>query len=188
MSNHAPAWSPAVSALCHAMSERESLAVPEYLMDEYSEAMAAMASEAVIYVEDSNVRFFHESFFDYFLRENVFSAKTAILLSGLHLMSSISSAGRRSGRCLRLCVAASPTDGATYAFLSGLLGRREIRFHIKKLVLNWLGALRIPTRRVAHCRSTHRRARRTRMERRTQLGALVRCAPRHGALGMLAER
>ena len=144
ISSHAPAWSPAVSALCRVMSERESLAVPEYLMDEYSEAMDALASEAVVYVQDGNIRFFHESFFDYsfartFLREdNDFVEWLASDEQHLFRRSQVR-------QVLAFLRDREPDRSRYRRTLSGLLGRTQIRFHIKKLVLNWLGALPDPT-------------------------------------------
>ena len=75
LSGQATAWTRATAALCYGMSERESLVAPVYVMDDYREAMEVMASEAVLYIEDGFVRFFHEAFFDYsfartFLRTN----------------------------------------------------------------------------------------------------------------------
>ena len=144
MSNHAPAWSAAVSALCHAMSERESLAVPEYLMDEYSEAMDALASEAVVYVQDGNIRFFHEAFFDYsfartFLRENRHFVEW-LASDEQHLF-------RRSQvrQVLTFLRDRGPNRFEYLSTVKRLLQDERIRFHIKRLILDWLGALPDPS-------------------------------------------
>ena len=144
MSNHAPAWSAAVSALCHAMSEQESLVVPEYVMDDYGETMAAMASEAVVYLQDGSLRFFHEAFFDYsfartFLRENRHFVEW-LASDEQHLF-------RRSQ--VRQVLTFLRDRGANrFEYLSTvkrLLQDERIRFHIKRLILDWLGALPDPS-------------------------------------------
>ena len=58
-------WAETIAALCDVMSERESLVAPDYALDHRLEAIEAMASEAVVQVQDGEIRFFHESFFDY---------------------------------------------------------------------------------------------------------------------------
>ena len=82
-------WTETIAALCDVMSERESLVAPDYALDEWPEAIEAMASEAVVQVQDGEIRFFHESFFDY------------------------SSADHKSGRCSLSCGIESPTDPDT---------------------------------------------------------------------------
>ena len=144
MSNHAPAWSAAVSALCHAMSEQESLAVPEYVMDDYGETMAAMASEAVVYLQDGNLRFFHEAFFDYsfartFLRENRDFVEW-LASDEQHLF-------RRSQvrQVLTFLRDRGPNRFEYLSTVKRLLQDERIRFHIKRLILDWLGALPNPS-------------------------------------------
>ena len=139
-----PVWSQAIAVLCDAMSERESLVAPDYVMDDFREASEAMASEAVIYIQDGYLRFFHEAFFDYsfarsFLRTN------SDLVQWLepdqqHLF-------RRSQvrQVLGFLRDREPDRSRYLQTLNGLLGNAGIRFHIKKLVLEWLRALPSPT-------------------------------------------
>ena len=137
-------WSSTIAALCHAMSERESLVAPDYVVDAYGEAMDAMASEAVVYLQDGYVRFFHESFFDYsfartFLREN--SDLVEWLASDeQHLFR------RSQVRQVLAFLRDRELDRSRYlGTLNGLLRRTENRFHIKALIIDWLGALPDPT-------------------------------------------
>src|SRR5262249_20364456 len=58
-------WPAAIFALCDALSERQALTAPAATLDEWPEARAALISEHVLVLEGSDVRFFHESFFDY---------------------------------------------------------------------------------------------------------------------------
>ena len=144
LTDQAPAWSAAVSALCHAMSEQESLVVPEYVMDEYGETMAAMASEAVVYLQDGNLRFFHEAFFDYsfartFLRENRDFVEW--------LASDEQNLFRRSQvrQVLTFLRDRGPNRFEYLSTVKRLLQEERIRFHIKRLILDWLGALPDPS-------------------------------------------
>ena len=139
------AWNQAIATLCEALSERESLVAPDYVMDDHPKALDAMASEAVVYIQDGYVRFFHESFFDYsfartFLRTN--SDLVQWLASDeQHLF-------RRSQvrQVLAFLRDREPDRDRYLRTLKGLLEGTEVRFHIKRLVLDWLGALPDPTR------------------------------------------
>ena len=139
-----PVWPRATAALCDAMSERESLVAPEHAMDEVRSALDAMASEAVVYIQEGFVRFFHEAFFDYsfartFLRVNRDLVQW-LLADDQHLFR------RSQVRQVLTFLRDREPDRVRYLqTLSGLLEHPEIRFHIKKLVLDWLGALPDPT-------------------------------------------
>lgn len=140
-----PSWTQATAALCEAMSERESLVAPDYVMDDCREVKEAMASEAVIYIQDSNVRFFHEAFFDYVFAKTFLRANSNLVQ---WLTSDEQHLFRRSQvRQVLAFLRDREPDGSRYlSTLKGLLGHAEVRFHIKKLVLDWLGALPDPTR------------------------------------------
>ena len=137
-------WSGAIAALCHAMSERELLVAPDYVMDDYREAMDAMASESVIYVEDGQLRFFHESFFDYSFARGFLHTNSDLVP---WLESDQQHLFRRSQvrQVLTFLRDREPDRPRYLRTLSGLLGHSGIRFHIKKLVLDWLHALPDPT-------------------------------------------
>ena len=139
-----PIWSRAVAALCDAMSRRESLVAPEFVMDGFHEAMEAMGSEAVINVQDGYVRFFHETFFDYsfartFLREEKDLVQW-LAEDQQHLFR------RSQVRQVLSFLRDRETDRSRYLrALRGLLGETRVRFHIKKLALDCLRALPNPT-------------------------------------------
>ena len=137
-------WAAAAGRLCDGLSERESLVAPSYVLDDYGEALSVLASEGVVYAEDRSVRFFHESFFDYaFARHFVRSNKDLVqwlLEDEQHLFR------RSQVRQVLEFLRGRESDRGTYLkALGGLLSHRNIRFHIKKLVLDWLGALPDPT-------------------------------------------
>ena len=137
-------FSHAIGTLCDALSQRQSLVAPRFVLDDYPAASAALASEAVVYVHNGNFRFFHESFFDYafartFLREN--SDLVQWLASDeQHLFR------RSQVRQVLAFLRDRETDRGRYlSTLGNLLEDTRIRFHVKKLVLDWLGALPDPT-------------------------------------------
>ena len=136
-------WSDAVGHLSDELSRRESLVAPSFVLDEYGEALNVLASEGVVYVQNDNVGFFHESFFDYaFARAFVRSNEDLVqwlLDDEQHLFR------RSQVRQVIEFLRGRESDRGTYLkALGGLLSHREIRFHIKKLVLDWLGALPDP--------------------------------------------
>ncbi len=137
-------WTPAITALCDALSERESLVAPEYSLDSHAATLEAMASEAVVYVQDGVVRFFHEAFFDYaFARTFLRTDKELVqwLVSDEQPLFC-----RSQVRQVLTFLRDRESDRGRYLqTLEGLLGDERVRFHIKKLVLDWLGALGDPT-------------------------------------------
>ena len=138
------AWSMAIKKLCDELSERESLSTPIFALDEFRTVVDAMASESVVTIYESNVRFFHESFFDYcfarsFLRSNI-DLVDWLLAGGQHLFR------RSQVRQVLAFLRGYESDYRRYTrTLDRLLGNPGIRFHIKKLVLDWLRACPDPT-------------------------------------------
>ncbi|MYA49667.1 MAG: ATP-binding protein [Chloroflexi bacterium] len=137
-------WPRAVDVLCDAMSQRETLVAPLYVMDEYREARTAMASEAVIYAQDDYIRFFHEAFFDYAFARGFLRANSDLVG---WLVSDKQHLFRRSQvRQVLAFLRGREQDRARYLqTLKDLLAHEGIRFHIKKLVLDWLHSLPDPT-------------------------------------------
>ena len=138
-------WTETIAALCDVMSERESLVAPDYALDEWLEAVEAMASEAVVQVQDGDVRFFHESFFDYSFARSFLRTNSDLVR---WLESDQQHLFRRSQvRQVLTFLRDRGSDRSRYLrTLSALLGHEGIRFHIKKLVLDWLRALPDPTK------------------------------------------
>lgn len=137
-------WTQAITSLCNAMSERESLVAPSYAMDEFPEAIDVMASEGVVYLQDKEIRLFHESFFDY-------SFARAFLRTYSNLVQWLEADDqhlfRRSQvrQVLTFLRDREPDRSRYLQTLRGLLESAEIRFHIKKLILQWMSTLPDPT-------------------------------------------
>ena len=138
------AWTQAVATLCSALSERETLATPLHAMDEHAAVLGVLASEGVVQIRDHLVSFFHESFFDYvfaraFLRSNS-DVVTWLVDDAQHLFR------RSQVRQILTFMRRPGTDWRRYLqTLRGLLTHDRIRFHIKKVVLDWLRQLPVPT-------------------------------------------
>ena len=139
------AWIETVAVLCDVMSERESLVAPDYVLDDRLEAIEAMASEAVVQVQDGEIGFFHESFFDYSFARSFLRANSDLVR---WLESDQQHLFRRSQvRQVLTFLRDRESDWPRYIqTLGALLGHSGIRFHIKKLVLDWLHALPDPTK------------------------------------------
>ena len=137
-------WTAAVGCLSDELSDREALTAPSFVLDEYGEALNILASEGVVHVQNDRVGFFHESFFDYaFARAFVRSNRDLVQW----LLSDEQPLFRRSQvrQVLQFLRGSETSRGRYLEALDGLLSHHEIRFHIKKLVLDWLGALPDPT-------------------------------------------
>ena len=138
-------WTDTIAALCDVMSERESLVAPDYALDDRLEAIETMASESVVQVQDGEIRFFHESFFDYSFARSFLRANSDLVR---WLESDQQHLFRRSQvRQVLAFLRDRESDWPRYLqTLSALLGHAGVRFHIKKLVLDWLHALPDPTK------------------------------------------
>ena len=137
-------WKPAVGELCDALSEREALAAPRYAVDGYAGVLKAMASESVVQLRDDLVQFFHESFFDYAFARTFLGSNNDLVA---WLVADTQQLFRRSQvrQILEFLRSREPDRRRYLQTLEGLLRNREIRFHIKKLVLTWMSELPDPT-------------------------------------------
>ena len=132
----------AVGCLCEELSEREQLVAPRYVLN--SKVLSILASEGIVFVQDHSIRFFHESFFDYaFARAFVRANEDLVqwLLDGeQHLFR------RSQVRQVLEFLRGHESDWPRYRqTLRGVLSHPKIRFHIKKLVLDWLRTQSNPT-------------------------------------------
>ena len=138
---HESAWVPVIDKLCDAMSRDLTVYVRDILLDDHAETKNAMLTEHVLVQDGTKIRFFHESFFDYSYARR-FSATggnlMALLLSGeQHLF-------RRSQVRQILSYMRDHMPQSYLPQLRELLSHAEVRFHIKRLVLAWLGTLPDP--------------------------------------------
>lgn len=138
-------WAAAASRLAVALSEREAYAAPDYeLLDAFPSAAAAMASESVLFMQDGEVGFFHESFFDYAFARS-FATENRDLVDWIRGDSQAYFRRRQVLGVLAFLRRRTADRGRYQLALEQLLADAEVRFHIKKRVLDWLRSLADPT-------------------------------------------
>ena len=140
-----PAWNETITFLCNEMSLRESLVVPEFSLDYYRTTLEGMASESVVHFQQGQVRFFHEAFFDYSFARTFLGAGSDFVQ---WLASDEQQLFRRSQvrQVLAFLREREASRDRYLSTLSNLLAHPDIRFHIKDLIIKWLGALQDPTK------------------------------------------
>jgi hypothetical protein len=137
------AWTQTIDELAKWLSTNQQLSAPRYVLDDFSEDASAMASEHVLVLTEDRYRFFHESFFDYAFARR-FATKGGQLLELLlegeqHLF--------RRGQVRQVLAYLRPHDWSRYLTeLGNVLGHEQVRFHIKRLIFQWLSALPDPKR------------------------------------------
>ncbi len=138
-------WAAAASRLAHALSDREAYAAEDYeLLDAFPAAATAMASESVLFIEHGEVGFFHESFFDYAFARS-FATEKRDLLDWLR-EDPQGYFRRRQVLGVLGFLRRRPADRGRYLLaLEQLLVDADVRFHIKKRVLDWIRSLANPT-------------------------------------------
>ena len=137
-------WTDAIAVLCQSMSKNQSLLAPEYVLDGFSIARDLLASESVISNQDGDLQFFHEAFFDYaFAREFVRQQNDLVQW----LLVDEQNLFRRSQvrQILTFLREWDSTWPLYLKTLDDLLASPDVRFHIKKLVLDWLRSQPEPT-------------------------------------------
>ena len=138
-------WAAATSRLSRVLSEREAFAAPDYeLVDSHQAAAVAMASESVLFMQNGEVGFFHESFFDYAFA-HCFVIEKHNLLEWLR-EDHQTYFRRRQVLGVLAFLRRRRADRSRYLqTLEQLLADGEVRFHIKGRVLDWLRSLTDPT-------------------------------------------
>lgn len=134
-------WTTVIDLICDRMSKKQTVSVPQIIVDEYQSDAEAMISEHILVKENNQLRFFHDSFFDYAFARR-FAARGQDLLS--FLRSSEQHLFRRT-QVRQILIHERETDFDSYLeHLAELLTSDDIRFHIKQIVFAWLGTLENP--------------------------------------------
>ncbi|MQC83082.1 MAG: hypothetical protein DWG75_02365 [Chloroflexi bacterium] len=111
-------------------------------MDSITATLDVIASESVVLNSDHGVRFFHESFFDYaFARSFAAAGEDPIAW----LKSGTQSLFRRSQLRQIIAFMRERDREQYYRALRAIFSDPEIRFHLKKMVLQWLSTVDDPT-------------------------------------------
>jgi hypothetical protein len=135
------AWTQVIDKLANWLSDNQQLSAPQHVLDDFPSDAAAMVSEHFLVLSNNRYRFFHESLFDYAFARR-FSAKGGSLVDFLlageqHLFH------RAQVRQVLSFLRAQ--DWPRYLQeLEGVLSHAKIRFHIKRLIFQWLSSLPDP--------------------------------------------
>ncbi|MCP5116581.1 MAG: hypothetical protein GY953_37610, partial [bacterium] len=134
-------WVSVVDGLLGAMSREEQLSVPWAAVFRWEPYARAMASEHVLVEDAGRVAFFHEALFDYLFGLR-FDAGTAI---ADWLRRDEQGLFRRAQVRQLLAFRQHEHEQKYLADLRELLLGDGVRFHIRRLVVAWLGNLTAPT-------------------------------------------
>ncbi|MGE0536749.1 MAG: hypothetical protein AB7O68_17390 [Pirellulales bacterium] len=136
-----PSWTEVIDGLCEHMNQSLTLYAPDAILDEWADTVAAMCTEHVLVRDGDQIRFAHESLFDYVFARRFCSQRKSLselLRSGeQHLF-------RRSQVRQILTFQRRFNRAAYLADLRHLLSGEGVRFHIRRLAIAWLGTLLDP--------------------------------------------
>ncbi len=138
------AFSVAVQKLSEILSDRKQLQVPRLAIVDLEAAIDAMGSEGTLIVDGSNVSFFHATFFDYAFAKG-FVGRGLDLVEWL--IQDSQEFFRRSQVRQVLGFLREGDSEAYFDVLGRLLDEYDVRFHLKRLVIDWLGELQDPGER-----------------------------------------
>ena len=140
----AGAFTAAVARISDVLSTRRRLQAPLLALTGHEAALDAMASEGVVVRDRDRFAFFHASFFDY-------AFARGFIGRGDHLVDWLNESDqdlfRRSQTRQVLEFLRDDESGSGEVYLETLtrfLGDDSVRFHLKRLALDWLGQLTDP--------------------------------------------
>ena len=136
------AFTAAVARISDVLSTRRQLQAPLLALTGHEAALDAMASEGVVVRDGDRFAFFHASFFDY-------AFARGFIGRGDHLVDWLKESDqdlfRRSQTRQVLEFLRDDESGEVYLeTLTRFLGDDSVRFHLKRLALDWLGQLTDP--------------------------------------------
>ena len=131
-------WGPVIDKLCDTMSRELRLYAFPTDLDDWRDTASAMLTEHVLVLDDHQIRFFHESFFDYAFARRL-STRGGDLSQLLHSGEQHLFRRGQVRQVLTFLRHQCRTEYITQ--LRGLLTDARVRYHIKRLVFGWLGSL-----------------------------------------------
>ena len=132
-----------IDRMVKTMTERQALSVAAGLLDEYEDAVSIMVSENVLVRDGQRISFFHESFFDYIFARRMISSPDFDLVT--YILEQRQSLFIRSQvRQVLLHLRDISTQDCSRN-LEAVLTNKEIRPHIKTIVLSLVGTFDNPT-------------------------------------------
>jgi hypothetical protein len=139
--NRKSAWTAVIDTLANWLSEEQEMSAPFHVLDDLSQDAAAMASEHFLLLSENRYSFVHESLFDYSFARR-FSAKGKSLLD---LLVNDDQQLFRRAQVRQILTFLRAQDRTRYLReLKAVLKNPKVRFHIKRLVFQWLSSLPDP--------------------------------------------
>ena len=134
-------WTRVIDKLVDWLSENQELSAPAYVLDEYSDAARALASQHFLVFSENRYRFFHEALFDY-----AFARRFVARSGHLHDLLTDSEQHLFRRAQVRQVLSFYRATGGTQYFteLTSVLNSTDIRFHIRKSVLQWMSSIDQP--------------------------------------------
>lgn len=132
-----------LNAIVQKMNEMKKIEVPVlYFEDEFDEALSLLLSNGILKQENKKIAFFHQTFYDYVFARD-FAIK-GVSLSAYILTTSQDLSIREQFK--QIIQFLRGTDGEKYLLeLETILYSDAVRFHIKLLLISYLGSLENPT-------------------------------------------
>lgn len=133
-------WVEVIDQLVGHMSEQQVVRAPCELVDEWESDAEAMASSNVLVRDGRSYAFFHETFFDYVFARRFIARGHSLrqLLAGDQLLF-------RRAQVRQVLTHERDSDFTRYIKdLAYIIDDGTVRFHIKDLVLAWLGGISVP--------------------------------------------
>lgn len=139
--NRKSAWTAVIDTLANWLSEEQELSAPSHVLDDFSQDAAAMASEHFLLLSESRYSFVHESLFDYAFARR-FSGRGRSLLD---LLVNDDQQLFRRAQVRQILTFLRANDRTRYVReLTAVLTNPKVRFHIKRLVFQWLSSVPDP--------------------------------------------
>jgi hypothetical protein len=134
-------WIQVIDKLVDWLSENQELSAPAYVLDEYADAAKALASQHFFVLIEKRYRLFHESLFDY-----AFARRFVARGGHLHglLTSGEQHLFRRAQVRQVLSFYRSVGEAQYFTELALILSSEDVRFHIRKSVLQWMASIEQP--------------------------------------------
>lgn len=141
---HLVQWNQVIDKICDNISTKlnQTLSISKYLLDDYLIDIRIMISENVLIQEQDQIKFFHESFFDYAFARR-FIAREKLLL--LFIREDEQHLFKRAQVRQILQFERSINFNQYLNDIEELLNSEDIRFHLKQLVISLLSSLENPT-------------------------------------------
>ena len=132
-----------LNAIVQKMNEMKKIEVPIlYFIDEFEEALSLLLSNGILKQENKKISFFHQTFYDYVFARNF--VKKGISLFEYILTTSQDLSIREQFK--QIIQFLRGTDEEKYLLeLETILYSDAVRFHIKLLLISYLGSLENPT-------------------------------------------